>query len=95
MYSQTHQPPLQLLAPLKLLVDGCISTMFGPRDAEAYRSTLLRREAGPLQEYDAPGYPRTFFAVPSPGPLAGPAHSGYGPLDSHTSSSAHLSFFSK
>jgi hypothetical protein len=61
-----YQPPHQLL------VDGCISTMFGPRDAEVYQSTLLRRGAGPLQEYKDPGYPRTFFAVPSPGPFVGP-----------------------
>ena len=65
MYSHTHQPP----QGLQLLVDGCISNMFGPRDAEAYQSTLLRRGAGPLQEYNAPGYPRTFFAMPSPGPF--------------------------
>lgn len=64
MYSHTPQTP----QPPQLLVDGYISIMLGPQDADAYHSTLLRRGAGPLQEYTVQGYPVSFRAVPSPVP---------------------------
>jgi hypothetical protein len=61
MYSHTQPPP-------QLLVDGYISIMLGPLDADAYHSTLLRRGARPLQEYTVQRYPLPFYAVPSPVP---------------------------
>lgn len=64
MYSHTQQAP----QPPQLLVDGYISIMLGPLDADAYHSALLRRGAGPLQAYTVQGYPLSFRAVPSPVP---------------------------
>ncbi|KAH9021303.1 hypothetical protein EDB85DRAFT_433210 [Lactarius pseudohatsudake] len=44
-----------------LLIDGYIAMTFGPRDAEAYHCTLLRRE---LRPYNLTEYPGIFFAMP-------------------------------
>ncbi|KAN0132265.1 hypothetical protein V8E53_010031 [Lactarius tabidus] len=68
MYSHAQQAP----QPPQLLVDGYISIMLGPRDADAYHSTLLRRGAGPLRAYTVQGYPLPFYAVPSPVPSLEP-----------------------
>jgi hypothetical protein len=46
-----------------LLIDGYISHMFGPQDAEKYHATLLRRESSPIQWYTLPEFPGIFFAA--------------------------------
>jgi len=49
-----------------LLIDGYLSQMFGPLDAEKYHVSLLRRESKPIQWYFIlPG--RIFFAAPPSG----------------------------
>lgn len=46
----------------QLLIDGYISSTFSPRAAEAYHSTLLRRDSRHLRPYNHPDYPGIFFA---------------------------------
>ena len=50
-----------------LLIDGYISHMFSPRDAETYHSSLLRREPQHIQSFIVPQSPGVFFAAPPPG----------------------------
>jgi hypothetical protein len=45
-----------------LLIDGYISHMFGPLDAEKHHATLLRREPQLIQWYSIPIFPGIFFA---------------------------------
>jgi hypothetical protein len=51
----------------QLWIDGYLAHMFGPRDAEAYHASLLRREPRFIQWYtnvlESPGI---FFAAPPP-----------------------------
>jgi hypothetical protein len=47
-----------------LLIDGYISCMFGPQDAEAYYASLLGRE--PRRITIPPEFPGIFFATPPP-----------------------------
>jgi hypothetical protein len=51
-----------------LLIDGYVSRMFGPEDAEKYHASLLGRELRQIQWYTIlPEFPGIFFATP-PGP---------------------------
>jgi hypothetical protein len=50
-----------------LLIDGYVSRMFGPKDAESYHASLLRREPQHIQWYTIlPEFPGIFFATPPP-----------------------------
>jgi hypothetical protein len=56
---------------INLCIDGYISQMFGPQDAEEYHHSLLRRGPGPIQlQADVAGT-GAFLATPPPGQTFG------------------------